>query len=1180
MANTSNKPKYSNIIGTGFPEYVKNELGNRQKIIEKRTRDSKDLVWLTNRTGWFRLSSGAKINPNPSGIDGLTVLIDNEFDITIPRVTTGTVQNTLDPSVFPQGIEQEDKVRYGYKVDAGFTDELAKKYVLQGGTISTTTGQETNRKTQFSQTYTKNQETQLRGQIDDLGYKPMPGITNVSVGTRGKWRTTIESDIEFICYNLEQLEIMNKLYMSLGVHVLLEWGHSPYLDSKGNVKDFFNPIDFFGSRFNNRDSLVKEIENKKLEHNGNYGATLGRVYNFTYQSNPDGSYNCKIQIVGEGAILESIWVNRSSRLDFDGNTRENNADKFESDLTNALSSIKNVLRDLDLAYEDKQENPIGIITGDEAIRYNKFRGVNSTNFFRKPTDVGLLNAITSNFRDPTIIEAATNRGNLSYGDILNSIFQTSTYKGYQFSPEGIGLKNISSNNDFQKFGNAHQIISGLDRGEKDNLNPISPEFFYGYATRYTQAGKAVVSANLEDIDSYYYITFGHLLALIQHLCVFNTNNSSPQIDISSSSKNSIKPVVYIDYHPDNTIMKTGVIEASINPSICIVPFRVNAQKGKKTKDTFDLFFNPLDTRKEKNYSWLSWLTGEISNEDKNIVLYPERNQINEGFKDTFQQDPLNNKNFPSSNKLMHVLVEVNHAIKVLKNLAGESNNTEVDLLTYINALLDDITISLGKINNFRAFYDDNSHTVRIIDQHRTEEIRDLITIPNFGLKSLAYDYSLSSYIDSKTAAKIVIASQGTENGIKDFSDDVMTYQKLNNSVRDRFSPSIIPAVPIPKDKSESSKRVKVLQKLYDHIYKVYTLRTVLSENEIINIQNIYSDHINQKQKYDPQRNATLLLPIELQVKIDGITGILPFNAFKLPDNRLPLRYQGKVYFIVFSIDHEFESNNWYTVLKGHLQYLEGTEVIEDRKISQNINKPKKRPPVDTVNEITPISYQGKLDLPLPTADFTIPTTPKAEKLPEDSTPVQPEDNLTPTGDSRPQITSLTIDPTPGNIPTDIQLALEFIKPLETPGGVPQLIAYKDLDYTVSAGFKWRIGFGSDTVTSTLGTPRPVKEGDTTTIDAANADIERRVKTQFKPKVVSTCSANGVDYDSLPSPVKTVFIDCAYNYGSLWNDIVISYRDGGVQGLIQELQNRINRGANQVPTRRAAEIRHLGGTPRL
>jgi hypothetical protein len=53
--------------------------------------------------------------------------------------------------------------------------------------------------------------------------------------------------------------------------------------------------------------------------------------------------------------------------------------------------------------------------------------------------------------------------------------------------------------------------------------------------------------------------------------------------------------------------------------------------------------------------------------------------------------------------------------------------------------------------------------------------------------------------------------------------------------------------------------------------------------------------------------------------MDGITGILPYTAFLLPDNRLPLRYQNsKVAFIIFSIDHEFENNQWNTILKGQL----------------------------------------------------------------------------------------------------------------------------------------------------------------------------------------------------------------------------------------------------------------------
>ena len=35
--------------------------------------------------------------------------------------------------------------------------------------------------------------------------------------------------------------------------------------------------------------------------------------------------------------------------------------------------------------------------------------------------------------------------------------------------------------------------------------------------------------------------------------------------------------------------------------------------------------------------------------------------------------------------------------------------------------------------------------------------------------------------------------------------------------------------------------------------------------------------------------------------MDGIAGILPYNAFLIPDNRLPERYRGRVGFAVFSI---------------------------------------------------------------------------------------------------------------------------------------------------------------------------------------------------------------------------------------------------------------------------------------
>ena len=629
-------------------------------------------------------------------------------------------------------------------------------------------------------------------------------------------------------------------------------------------------------------------------------------------------------------------------------------------------------------------------------------------------------------------------------------------------------------------------------------------------------------------------------------------------------------------------MKVGPLQASADPKTCIVPFRMNpTRKGEDPKVAFGKWFEPLEVEKETKYDWQE---GEPDiNLDKNLLTNPDINTINLGLSLVYNESE-------SFNKLMNVLVNVDFAISTLKDC--EDSNREVDLLSYLDKILDGINISLGKINNFRVFFDDCSHVVRIVDEHKTEELRELIEVPNFGLESVTYDYSISSNLSPKLAAKIVIAAQGQYGGIEDFPEDVLTYNKLNVNVLDRFSPNYIPSLPPVRKQDSKVETTKLLQKLFDHFYQIYTLKEVVNQGNIFNLLNVYSDLNNTSQKYYPDKSATLLIPLTFNAIIDGITGIMPYNAFLLPNNRLPIRYQGnvdpntkvlkpKVAFIIFSIDHIFDSNQWKTKLTGQLIYVPNEAVPDDRKVIGEVGKTSTRERVQALETTT---YPAQpIDVSLTTADFTIPspkTAPKASPEPEDTTPVQPEDNLTPTGDSRPRFTPLVIDPTPGTIPNDVQIALEFIKPLETPGGVPQLTAYKDTDYTVSAGFKWRIGYGSDTVTSTLGTPRPVKEGDTTTVDASNSDIERRVKTQFKPKVVSTCSANGVDYDSLPSPVKTVFIDCAYNYGSLWNDIVISYRDGGVQGLIQELQRRIDRGANQVPTRRAAEIRHLGGTPRL
>ena len=107
--------KYKNIIGTGLTDYVQDQINYRKDLTSKDKRSSKDLQWLTNRNSWFRLSSGAKFNPSPAEI---------EYNFEFPTNSKGL------RLVGPANLDIDTT-----ELDKGFSEALAKKYILQGGTL-------------------------------------------------------------------------------------------------------------------------------------------------------------------------------------------------------------------------------------------------------------------------------------------------------------------------------------------------------------------------------------------------------------------------------------------------------------------------------------------------------------------------------------------------------------------------------------------------------------------------------------------------------------------------------------------------------------------------------------------------------------------------------------------------------------------------------------------------------------------------------------------------------------------------------------------------------------------------------------------------------------------------------------------------------------------------------------
>lgn len=457
------------IVGEVFEDYVQNQITVRQNKLGNTTYDDDLLTYTTSKDSWLRLSSAVNVSQ-----DKLSEL----------------------PNI-PSSITPENGLAESYVLFGG-ANNITKSSKPKGGLINTyTDSMLANASYGFDSTAT-------------YGLTPLPGITSFNIKPKNNG-SIVEGEIKIKCYNIQQFDHIESLYLRLGYTLLLEWGHTIYYTNNGTLEtQITDNTDSVLRQFikgekgtdpDPQSHILKEISKAREKASGNYDAILGRVTNFDWSVTPTGEYEISISVISPGSVIESLSI--STVLP---NKRKEEGDTKGEDNTGIVDPIESTTIGSILASFKKLLSADGVST-------NKVYTTDLGDLF----DVGSESENGNNFEYFYLRESLTN-------DNIN----------------------ISANFDVKGFTDPKNQSTIPTR----EIVAIEPKSFDS-------------KSDDSDSDRVFYIKLGALLRIIQNfLLLYNTN----EIDTP--------PIISIDWNYDDNkcfIPLTNLFSSA--PSICAIPSR-------------------------------------------------------------------------------------------------------------------------------------------------------------------------------------------------------------------------------------------------------------------------------------------------------------------------------------------------------------------------------------------------------------------------------------------------------------------------------------------------------------------------------------------------------------------------------------------------------------------------------
>ena len=900
----------TNIVGGPYKPYVDEQIKVRQEKLGNFNKTSEEIVWENGKSAFVALASSVNIanskisqyidttggeeenissgedTTDLSGYNGLTNQLINYV------LSDGITGKTLVTTENNDGEERIKLLDLTGDPQQYFGNFLARNIVLYGGTSYYTKDSDD---LVFGPNY-RFGITKKTNVFDDSaygfggtnpdGFKPMPGITSFNLKSKnmGSLRdatVTIRANSE------EQFKMIDNLYCRIGYTMFLEWGNSLYFDNEGRYQKIDYPSSMIPMFLSGKiiedgveidltkdpTSFISRIETYRELSNGNYDAFFGRVKNFSWEYIAKGGYwEITLSMISWGDIIESLTIDSQFGTINNEETIENPNE------TSALTTF------LSIASTPSGKRSFAQEGSDQIVEYNNF----------KRTLVPYLEITNKDkvFNGTTTQQPNDNIASLNYNRLITSVG-----------------KIVSGH---AQFSNKH----------------------------------------------YYYVRFGDILDFIKdRLLLYTPMSSEPIVDIDTDTLKNIcyYPGINVSADPSK-VMVNNAIPYGFDLELFTV-------KGAK-KDSSGNVIAPEDAEVE----WPHRIYQD------SIFRLPKAQLENFGSK----FDPNNpSQDFPLHGKIMNIYFEYQYLLDAIEELRDE-DTTKIPLYDFVNKLLQTANSCLGGVNRLSIRLEDD-RVMRIYDQNSIYgtqvDDNEGATLNLYGMKPLEDSSGLIVGTEGSFVTEVNVKTEltndfsttvsvGAQAQGKVLGEDATGLSRWNFGLQDRYYPQKLDS--LRKDNNEDKPTIQdKIEKIKEQLKFLWfgysegaignsvsdlkdTEKTENTDNNdrsvnkniyifnhfpierISNFVKLQKDWLAELIKLENEltnaesqskgisrfgTNQIGMIPINIQVTMDGLSGIRIYDRLKVDTRFLPNYYPQTLYWIIKGVSHEVVNNKWNTKLE-------------------------------------------------------------------------------------------------------------------------------------------------------------------------------------------------------------------------------------------------------------------------